>query len=140
MNCSIPVVSYEMVDEIITKELDSYMLKNKLSLPVINITKPDIKSMHTQIRFYDDEIRTKYHANILYNNPNASIAAIEKINIVELDVRKFTNSGKWRFFIREMMRTLDKSLLLDCMKISLPYYRRVSYNKMCSYEFLYCYY
>lgn len=62
----------------------------------------------------DDEFRMKYSHQILYNNRNASINAVEKQSLVELDIHKFRNNAHWKKWTQNVILRLKTRSVITC--------------------------
>ena len=62
----------------------------------------------------DDVFRMKYSHQILYNNRNASIDAVEKQILVELDNHKFRNNAHWKKWTQNVILRLKTRSVITC--------------------------
>ena len=62
----------------------------------------------------DDVFRMKYSHQILYNNRNASIDAVEKQILVELDIHKFRNNAHWKKWTQNVILRLKSRSVIAC--------------------------
>ena len=56
----------------------------------------------------------KYSHQILYNNRNASINAVEKQILVELDIHKFRNNAHWKKWTQNVILRLKTRSAIAC--------------------------
>jgi len=119
----------------VISEIRNRMIKRKCNIPKVNNDKlliriisklignqtlPSITTYLKNVYFNDtiygdDEFREKYKNLILYNNRNASIQAVEKQVLVELDFHQFRHDSHWQKWVHHVTSRLsNRSSIIIC--------------------------
>ena len=104
--CNILLINHVKVTRIILS-----LLGNQ-TLPSI-ITKLNTIYYNNSLQI-DDIFRMKYSHLILYNNRNASIKAVDKQMLVELDVHQFRNNAHWKKWTQNVILRLKFRSVITC--------------------------
>ena len=113
------LVLSEIRDNIyITKNITNLISRIILSF-LGNQTLPSITTKLKNIYYnnslqIDDVFRMKYSHQILYNNRNASIDAVEKQILVEFDIHKFRNDAHWKKWTQNVILRLKTRSVIAC--------------------------
>jgi hypothetical protein len=107
--CTIPVTSHKEVTDFILS-----MIGNQ-TLPTM--TKNLSTIFHNETLIGDDMIRKKYKSQILYDNRNASIAAVEGQVVTELDFDRFRSDPYWQKWSSDVKSSLINSTMIACEPI-----------------------
>jgi hypothetical protein len=107
--CMIPVGSHDKITHFILSMID------KQTLPVPSITKKLSTLFYNETLISDDRIRIKYSNQMLYNNRNASITAVEGQVVIELDFDRFRSDPYWKKWTRDVTTNLvTNSTIIAC--------------------------
>jgi hypothetical protein len=105
--CKIPVASQDKVIKFIL------LMIGKQTLPTM--TKNLSTLFYNETLISDDIIRKKYKNQMLYNNRNASIEAVERQVVTELDFDRFRSDPYWQKWTRDVTSSLvTNSTIIAC--------------------------
>ena len=104
--CMIPVFSHDKVTHFILSMIGKHTLPSK--------TKNLSTIFHNETLISDDIIRKEYNNQMLYNNRNASIAAVERQVVTELDFDRFRSDPYWRKWVHDVTSSLINSTIISC--------------------------
>ena len=105
--CNIPVASQDKVIKFIL------LMIGKQTLPTM--TKNLSTLFYNETLISDDIIRKKYKNQMLYNNRNASIEAVERQVVTELDFNRFRSDPYWQKWTRDVTSSLvTNSTIIAC--------------------------
>jgi len=129
----------------VISEVRNMMIKRKCNIPEVNndkiiriisslLGKQTLPSITTYLKnvYYndslngDDEFRQKYKNLILYNNRNASIKAVEKQVLVELDFHQFQHDSHWQKWVQHVTSRLSNRSAIICPTLGYDEYDNIN--------------
>jgi hypothetical protein len=106
MNCTIPLASHDKVTRFILKMIGRHTLPSMTN----NLS----TIFHSESLVGDDMIRKKYKSQILYDNRDASIAAVKEQIVTELDFDRFRSDPFWQKWTHDVTSSLTNSTMIAC--------------------------
>jgi hypothetical protein len=96
------------------KEVTDFILSMIGNQTLPTMTKNLSTIFHSETLIGDDMIRKKYKSQILYDNRNASIAAVEGQVVTELDFDRFRRDPYWQKWSSDVKSSLINSTMIAC--------------------------